>query len=144
MYRKNIKIRDTILSTFLILLAVWSSTFSETVTMAGQARQWFEWGEYPQIIQTVPGWIADSAETLDNETMPAGMVYREVPEYKYAVFTHHGKLDHLGETYEYIYNTWLPQSGLEVHPDKFDMELYDERFIPDSDDSAFDIYVAIL
>jgi len=84
-----------------------------------------------------------ATEVRDNTNIPDGMVYREVPEYKYAVFTHHGKLDKLGETYEYIYNTWLPQSGLAVHPDKYDMEVYDERFIPDSDDSAFDIYVAI-
>jgi predicted transcriptional regulator YdeE/DNA-binding transcriptional MerR regulator len=82
-------------------------------------------------------------EVADDQNIPEGMVYREVPKYKYAVFTHHGKLDKLGETYEYIYNTWLPQSGLEVHPSKYDMEVYDERFIPDSDDSAFDIYVAI-
>jgi predicted transcriptional regulator YdeE/DNA-binding transcriptional MerR regulator len=82
-------------------------------------------------------------EVPNNDKIPEGMVYREVPEYKYVVFTHHGKLDKLGETYEYIYNTWLPQLGLELHPDKYDMEVYDERFIPDSDDSAFDIYVAI-
>jgi len=74
---------------------------------------------------------------------PEGMVYREVPAYKYAVFTHHGKLDKLGKTYEYIYNTGLAQAGLEIHPDKYDMEVYDERFIPDSDESEFDIYVAI-
>jgi predicted transcriptional regulator YdeE/DNA-binding transcriptional MerR regulator len=83
------------------------------------------------------------SEVANDQSIPEGMVYREVPEYKYAVFTHHGKLDKLGETYEYIYNTWLPQSKYELHPDKYDMEVYDERFLADSDDSAFDIYVAI-
>ena len=82
-------------------------------------------------------------EVPNNETVPEGMVYREVPEHKYAVFTHHGKLDKLSETYEYIYNTWLPQSGLEIHLSKYDMEVYDERFLPNSDNSAFDIYVAV-
>lgn len=82
-------------------------------------------------------------EVKDDQNIPEGMVYRQVPEYKYAVFTHHGKLDKLGETYEYIYNTWLPQSGLEIHPSKYDMEVYDERFIVGSDDSAFDIYLAL-
>lgn len=82
-------------------------------------------------------------EVPDGQTTPSGMVARDVPTHKYAVFTHHGKLDKLGETYEYIYNTWLPQSGLEVHPSKFDMEVYDERFIPDLDDLEFDIYVAL-
>jgi predicted transcriptional regulator YdeE/DNA-binding transcriptional MerR regulator len=84
-----------------------------------------------------------ATEVKDDKNIPEGMVYREVPKYKYAVFTHHGKLDTLGETYDFIYNTWLPLSGLKVHPDHYDMELYDERFIFDSDDSAFDIYIAI-
>ncbi len=82
-------------------------------------------------------------EVSDVSDVPVGMVVREIPEYKYAVFTHHGKLDKLHDTYKYIYETGLPQSGLEVHEEKFDMELYNDRFIPDSDESAFDILVAI-
>jgi AraC family transcriptional regulator len=84
-----------------------------------------------------------AAEVADGQDIPEGMVYREVPDYTYAVFTHHGKLDKIGATYEYIYKTWLPQSDLELHPDKCDMEVYTEEFIPDSDDSKFYIYVAI-
>jgi predicted transcriptional regulator YdeE len=71
------------------------------------------------------------------------MVYRQVPAYKYAVFTHHGKLDKLGETYQFVYNTGLAQAGLKPHPDKFDMEVYDEAFKAGSDESIFYIYVAI-
>ena len=74
--------------------------------------------------------------------VPEGMVLRSVPERKYAVFTHYGTLDTLGETYQNIYNTWLPQSGLEVG-NEFDMEVYDEDFIPDSPDSKLYIYVAV-
>lgn len=85
-----------------------------------------------------------AVEVADDRDIPAGMVYREVPEQKYAVFTHYGKLEKLGETYEYIYNTWLPQSGLQVHPGKFDMEVYTADFTPGSDDSKLYIYVAIL
>ncbi|HBX69430.1 MAG TPA: hypothetical protein DEH25_08615, partial [Chloroflexi bacterium] len=84
-----------------------------------------------------------ACEVSNSQSLPAGMVYREVPEHKYAVFTHYGKLDNLGETYRYIYETWLPQSGLEVHPSRYDMEVYDERFAIDSDDSEFDIYLAL-
>ena len=84
-----------------------------------------------------------SFEVADDKDIPEGMVYREVPAHKYAVFTHHGKLDTLGETYAYIYNTGLAQAGLEVHPDKFDMEVYDKDFLFGSDDSKFYIYVAI-
>ena len=82
-------------------------------------------------------------EVTDSSELPEGMVVRQVPAYRYAVFTHKGRAINLGETYKYIYETWLPQSGVELHPDKFDMELYDHRFIPDSDESEFDILVAI-
>jgi predicted transcriptional regulator YdeE/DNA-binding transcriptional MerR regulator len=82
-------------------------------------------------------------EVADDKVIPPGMVYRRVPAYKYAVFTHHGKLDNLGETYQYIYNTGLAQAGLKPHPDKYDMEVYDEDFKLGSDESKFYIYVAI-
>ncbi|MGA2488690.1 MAG: GyrI-like domain-containing protein [Anaerolineales bacterium] len=82
-------------------------------------------------------------EVADDKAVPPGMVYRQVPAYKYAVFTHHGKLDNLGETYQFIYNTGLAQTVLKPHPDKFDMEVYDEDFKLGSDDSRFYIYVAI-
>jgi predicted transcriptional regulator YdeE/DNA-binding transcriptional MerR regulator len=85
-----------------------------------------------------------SFEVADNKAVPAGMVYRQVPAYKYAVFTHQGKLDTLGETYQYIYNTGLGQAGLTPHPDKFDMEIYDKDFMLGSDDSKFYIYVAVV
>ncbi|MBN1453182.1 MAG: MerR family transcriptional regulator [Anaerolineales bacterium] len=84
-----------------------------------------------------------SFEVADDKGIPEGMVCREVPAHKYAVFTHHGKLNTLGETYSYIYNTGLAQAGLEVHPDKFDMEVYDKDFLFGSDDSKFYIYVAV-
>jgi len=93
-------------------------------------------------VQGVFEYVAASEVESDSD-IPDGMVFCEVPAHKYAVFTHHGKLDKLGETYQYIYDTGLAQSGLEVHPDKFDMEVYDERWITDSDKSAFDIYVAV-
>lgn len=64
----NFRIRDVIRIVYLFLLMICSNTLCETTPMAKQARQWFEWGEYPRIIQTVPGWIADSAEVFDNLT----------------------------------------------------------------------------
>ena len=74
--------------------------------------------------------------------VPEGMVLRSVPERKYAIFTHQGTLDTLGETYKNIWDTWLPQSGLEP-TDQFDMEVYNKDFIPDFPDSKFYIYVAV-
>ena len=84
-----------------------------------------------------------ACEVDSDQDIPEGMVYREVPEYKYLVFTHHGKLDKLGDTYKYIFETWIPQSTYKTHPDKFDMEIYSDEFIDDSEILKFYIYVAI-
>jgi predicted transcriptional regulator YdeE/DNA-binding transcriptional MerR regulator len=82
-------------------------------------------------------------EVADDKDVPSGMVFRQVPAHRYAVFTHHGKLDTLGQTYQYIYNTGLAQAGLKLHPDMFDMEVYGKDFCLGSDASRFYIYVAI-
>jgi predicted transcriptional regulator YdeE/DNA-binding transcriptional MerR regulator len=76
------------------------------------------------------------------EDIPEGMVLREVPAQKYAVFTHVGSLETLGETYNYIYHIWLPQSGHELAA-KYDFEFYNEDFKDFAPDSRFYIYVPI-
>jgi AraC family transcriptional regulator len=75
--------------------------------------------------------------------IPDGMVAVTVPEATYAVFTHRGTLATLGETYDYIYGTWLPTSGREL-ADAPDFELYDmHRFDPTSPSSEMDIYIPL-
>ncbi len=75
------------------------------------------------------------------EGIPRGMLAKEVPASKFAVFTHIGSLDTLSKTYEHIYSVWLPKSGYQ-QADSFGMELYDERF-NFTPTSEFDIYIPI-
>lgn len=82
-------------------------------------------------------------EVPNGENIPAGMIYREVPAHKYAVFTHHGKLDTLHDTFDYIFNTGLAQAGLQAHPSGLEMEVYKDYFVAGSDDSKMYIYVAL-
>lgn len=57
-----------------------------------------------------------------------------IPAQKYAVFTHNEHLSKLCETFDFIWNTWLPKSGHQVviaggnTPDLF--ERYGEKFDP--------------
>ncbi len=76
------------------------------------------------------------------ENVPAQMVVRSVPASKYAVFAHVGPLDKLRETYHYIYQTWLPQSGCELGGN-WDFEYYNEEFKDFAPDSKFYIYVPV-
>jgi AraC family transcriptional regulator len=76
------------------------------------------------------------------EDVPDGFVVRHVPEHTYAVFAHKGDLPSLSKTYEYIYETWLPQSGYELAA-KLDFEYYNEDFKDFAPDSVFYIYIPI-
>ena len=77
------------------------------------------------------------------DDIPEGMTYKNIPAHKYAKFTHKGKLDKLGETYNYIYQNWLPKSEYKHDGKAIELEWYDNRFKVDSDESEFDIYISI-
>ncbi len=76
------------------------------------------------------------------EDVPEGFVVREMPAHTYAVFAHKGDMPSLPQTYEYIYETWLPQSGYKLAA-KIDFEYYDEDFKNFAPDSVFYIYLPI-
>ena len=76
------------------------------------------------------------------EEVPEDFVVRHVPEQTYAVFAHKGDMAGLSKTYEYIYETWLPQSDYEL-AQKMDFEYYDEDFKNFAPDSVFYIYIPI-
>jgi predicted transcriptional regulator YdeE len=80
------------------------------------------------------------SEVSEFEKIPKGMKKEIIPAQKYAVFTHKGKIDKLGETYSKIMEE-VKESGLKQ--DKIWFELYDNRYIPDSDKSEFDIWVSV-
>ncbi len=77
------------------------------------------------------------------DEIPEGMVIKTVPANKYVVVTHKGSLETLGNTYDFIYATWLPKSGHEL-AEADDFEVYDERFLgPEDEKSEIDIYIPI-
>ena len=87
------------------------------------------------------GYIAGRV-VKNNSFIPDGMIYHELLEQEVAVFTHVGSLDNLSETYNYIYEEWLPESGYEL-ADGDEVEWYDSRFKYDSADSQMDIHIPI-
>lgn len=83
-------------------------------------------------------------QTAENAPVPEGMVKRSLPAYTYAVFEHIGALDTLHQTYQNIFQTWLPQSGYKQLENGLDMEVYDNRVFNDfSPDSIMYIYVPV-
>ncbi len=83
-------------------------------------------------------------EVDKTDEIPEGFVFKNVPECDYAVFTHEGSLDSLGETYSYIYEKWFKISGYSYKEGTYDFELYDADFkgVNDSNTKMY-IYVPI-
>lgn len=79
-------------------------------------------------------------EVEEGADVPQGMAHWHVPSQTYAVFT--GTLPNLMETYKYIYETWLPQSG-HRHTNGPEFEFYDKTFDPEDPASELEIYIPI-
>lgn len=74
--------------------------------------------------------------------VPDGMEKITIPAGRYAVFTHKGSLKDLPQTVKFAYGYWLPRTGSKARNVPH-LEVYDERFRPDSPDSEFDILIPV-
>lgn len=82
------------------------------------------------------------AEVTATENVPKGMTVITIPAGNYAVFTHKGSITKIGMTMKYIYGSWLPKSG-KVLRNAPEIEVYDQRFKHDSEESELDILIPI-
>lgn len=83
------------------------------------------------------------AKVVKNDSIiPDGMEFREIKAQNVAVFTHCGDLENLAETYQYIYDDWLPNSAFEL-ADGYEIEWYDNRFKYNDPNSQMDIHIPI-
>ncbi len=67
-------------------------------------------------------------------TLPENMTHVEIPASTYAKFTHKGKAKNIDNTVNYIYASWLLQSGMR-HTYDADLEFYGAGYHPESDES---------
>lgn len=84
-----------------------------------------------------------AARVVKNDSLiPEGMIFCLLPAQEVAVFTHQGSLDNLSDTYDYIYNEWLPENEYEI-ADADEIEWYDRRFNFGQENSQMDIHIPI-
>ena len=82
-------------------------------------------------------------EVASPQDVPEGMQLWEVPAAHYAVFEHHGSLNHLQETMNTIFTVWLPRSGLKQSARPM-LEVYQmPEFKGEDPDSVLYLYIAI-
>lgn len=82
------------------------------------------------------------AAVPDGADVPQDMSRRTVPGGRYAVFLHRGDVAGMEKTMTAIFRDWFPGSGYVQRPAP-QLELYDARFRPNSDDSEFEIAIPI-
>lgn len=92
---------------------------------------------HPEELQYIAGVPVRSRADL-----PGGMIAWTVPETTFAIFVHRGPIHAIGETVEFIYRTWLPGSGY-AHSGVADVEVYDERFCPESEGSEMEYWISV-
>jgi AraC family transcriptional regulator len=93
---------------------------------------------HPHELQYIAAVAVTSATKI-----PDGMVAYTVPAGTFAVFTHRGPIHRIGETMQTIYREWLPQSAYR-HAGTADVEVYDQRFHLNDDDSEMDYWMPII
>lgn len=74
--------------------------------------------------------------------IPNGMLALTIPAATYAKFTHQGAVNLIDDTINYIYSTWLPQSG-KRHTQAADLEFYGAGYNPTSDESVMHYAIPI-
>lgn len=102
-----------------------------------------EYKDLDEFTDETPFNVLVSIEVTAFDEIPPGMVSREMPAQKYAVFTHRGPVSDLGKTYDEIYKRWFPGSDF-VFAEKDDFERYDHRFKHDDPEhSELDIFIPV-
>lgn len=85
----------------------------------------------------VPDYLAGMA-VPDDAPVPEGVIVRQVPGSRYAVFE--CSVEEIGPTYSYVYETWLPGSPYEFPPGGADFEYYPPE---DAVDASPAVYIPI-
>lgn len=76
------------------------------------------------------------------DDLPDKYRWVEVQPQHYAVFEHKGSLDTLPQTFQYIWKTWLPQSGYQA-ADAPEFERYSEDFNPKLNTGVLEIWLPL-
>jgi AraC family transcriptional regulator len=81
-------------------------------------------------------------EVTSFDGLPAEFGRVRLPERRYAVFEHRGHISGIRATWEAIFRSGLPSSGLEK-ADAPDFERYDERFDPHTGNGIVEIWIPV-
>ncbi len=80
-------------------------------------------------------------EVPNAEKIPDGATLHSVPENTYVAFTHQGLERELQQSYDFLYGKWLDENRYMSLG--YDLELWDDRYKPESPDNEIDMFIAV-
>jgi AraC family transcriptional regulator len=84
-----------------------------------------------------------AVETSTFDGVPADVGRMRVPASRYAVYRHEGHISTVRDTWQHIWNVWLPASGLTMlHAPDF--ERYDASYDAETGEGGCEIWVPVL
>jgi AraC family transcriptional regulator len=126
--------------------------------MAGIPNQW---QRFAQALERIPGRVGSVAygvccngddtgkfdyiagvEVSDVSELPGEFSRVQLPEQRYAVFTHRDHVSTIRRTFDAIWNEWLPASGVKA-ADAPIFERYGENFDPLTGNDGIEIWVPV-
>ena len=91
--------------------------------------------------------VLSGVEVTDASSIPGNFTNIAIPALRYAVFTHPGTVDTIGETITNIFRQWLPQSGQQLAQGDTGaptfIERYGEKFSPQTMSGDIEIWVPL-
>lgn len=90
---------------------------------------------------TFEKWAAIEVENFDE--VPVGMEILSIPTSKYAVFLHKGPASEGYKTFQYIFGTWLPNSGFELD-NRPHFEVLGEKYKNNEQNSEEEVFIPIV
>lgn len=98
---------------------------------------WDDWtkGDYFEYMAAVQ--VSPATDKVD------GFETVDVPVCRYAIFEHTGPISTLMQTLDAIYTQWLPNSSSERARFPSRIEIYGDRFHPETMDGTMEIWVAL-
>jgi AraC family transcriptional regulator len=82
------------------------------------------------------------AEVADHKKIPAGLSAFTLPAGKYAIFLHKGGPATGAQTYRFIFNEWLPNSGYELD-DRPHFEILGKKYSNNDPESEEEIWLPV-
>ncbi len=120
---------------------LWQRSFAHMNEIQGLTEPGISYGVMYNYDEATEAWDYLAGYAVDADApLPEGMTRKEIPAQRYAVFT--CTMPTIQETYDAIYQEWLPQSGYEHAPTP-EFERYGQSFNPNDPTSQFEIFVPL-